>query len=402
MAVLDATVRFLSSADAGAYSDLGYSAGKMIGLLDEVLVNGGPVKSVTSLVVASNIVTVTIAAGHDITMYGTGSDAFGPVVRVAGASPAGLNGDWRLASVPDNTTMTFEVSGISDQTATGTITLRRAPLGWTKPYTGTNLAAYQMGGGNQRYLRVDDTGNYDAKLRGYEAMTGVSTGTGEFPTTALRSVGYYCTKRSGTTGASPWFIVGTDKLFYIGIGAHSSQNAYEISVFGDLYDVAAGDAWATVLGASLSQYSSYAYSNHPWYQITSTNYLVICRPYTGVGGSHELQQASFNGCPAVGFSGNISLMDYPDPASNRLLLSGPSFAYAYGSTGHLRGIFPGAVWVSNVVGDGELTTAPALLYYKPPAGAGYASSKNLVGFPILVGNSSTYGFGFVDAVGPWE
>jgi hypothetical protein len=42
-----------------------------------------------------------------------------------------------------NTTLTFDAPGISDQTATGTISLKLAGAGWSKAFTGTNLAAYK-------------------------------------------------------------------------------------------------------------------------------------------------------------------------------------------------------------------------------------------------------------------
>ena len=284
MAVLNAQNRLLTHENSGAPT-LGYTAGQMITFLDAVLVNGYGSVTLTSLVVASNIATATVSGGHGFQMYGTGDAAFGPVIRIAGASPAGLNGDWRLSSVPDNTTFTFEVSGISDQTATGTITAKMAPLGWTKAFSGTNLAAYRQGSGNLMYFRVDDTGTYDAKVRGYEVMTGISTGTGEFPTTATRSVGYYMTKRGTTSGSSPWFIAGNDRTVYFGIAANVSYFHYEISVWGDLRGLNGEiDAYGTVLGASFSAYSSYSYTNNPWYATPSTNYLCVARAATGVGG----------------------------------------------------------------------------------------------------------------------
>src|SRR5574337_1555206 len=62
----------------------------------------------------------------------------------------------------------------------------KSPAGWVKPYSGTNLAAYRAATGNQFYFRVDDSGTVEARISGYETMSDVNTGTGQFPTTADR------------------------------------------------------------------------------------------------------------------------------------------------------------------------------------------------------------------------
>src|SRR5574337_1914064 len=60
----------------------------------------------------------------------------------------------------------------------------KSPAGWAKPYSGTNLAAYRAATGNRFYFRVDDSGTVEARISGYETMSDVNTGTGQFPTTA--------------------------------------------------------------------------------------------------------------------------------------------------------------------------------------------------------------------------
>ena len=73
----------------------------------------------------------------------------------------------------------------------------KAAAGWTAPYTGTNLIAFKEGaGGNNRFLRVFDGGADTStsrviKVRAYENMTAISTGTGLFPTSAQVNGGYY-------------------------------------------------------------------------------------------------------------------------------------------------------------------------------------------------------------------
>lgn len=63
------------------------------------------------------------------------------------------------------------VNGYSGKTAAG----------WTKSFTSGTVGVYRAGGGNQRYLRIDDTHPQYAIATGFETMTGVNTGTGPFP-----------------------------------------------------------------------------------------------------------------------------------------------------------------------------------------------------------------------------
>ena len=120
------SVRFYDSTMSGAPA-LSGTAGALIGVLDGCLVDGFGSVTVNSLVVASNVATATVSAGHQFAMIGN----TGPVIRIEGATPSGLNGDWRV-TVTGATTFTFATTGISDQTATGMITAKRAPAGFEK------------------------------------------------------------------------------------------------------------------------------------------------------------------------------------------------------------------------------------------------------------------------------
>jgi hypothetical protein len=94
----------------------------------------------------------------------------------------------------------------------------KAAAGWTKEYTGTNLAAYRMGSGGsavRMYLRVDDTGTTSARVRGFVSMTDVNTGVEPFPTDAQISGGGYAWKStSADSTARPWVLIATPTAFY--------------------------------------------------------------------------------------------------------------------------------------------------------------------------------------------
>lgn len=192
----DTSVKFFTSAMSGAPA-LTNAAGTVIAVLDACLVNGFGSVTLDSLVVSSNVATGTVSTGHGFAMTG----ATGPVIRIEGATPSGLNGDWRIQTVPNSTTLTFATSGIGNQTATGTITAKRAPAGFEKAFSGTNLAAYRALDvrGTRQYFRIDDTSaatsdSFEA-IRRYATMTDVNTGTDGSPV-------LYFTKCGGNSSAA--------------------------------------------------------------------------------------------------------------------------------------------------------------------------------------------------------
>src|SRR5690606_26703121 len=108
------SVKFYHSQMTGAPVLTG-QAGKLIDVLDAVLVNGWGLATVDSVVIASGIATVTRASGHPFEAAG--------VALIADATVTGgsINGEQRVLSATA-TTYTFDATGIADQTATGTIT----------------------------------------------------------------------------------------------------------------------------------------------------------------------------------------------------------------------------------------------------------------------------------------
>lgn len=127
--------------------------------------------------------------------------------------------------------------------------------GWTKEFSGTNLAAYRQGGGSMCYLRVNDgTGGAQARIVGYESMTDINTGTNPFPSNAQVSGGLYINLNSSTSASTkPWVIIADEKRFYLWIGWAAAMTAasllsasatYQgITFFGDVSSYKTGDIY---------------------------------------------------------------------------------------------------------------------------------------------------------------
>lgn len=271
----DTSVKYFDSTMSGAPA-LSGTAGTLIAVLDACLVNGFGSVTLNSLVVASNVATGTVSAGHNLAMVG----ATGPVVTIAGATPSGLNGEWRIASVPGSTTFTFATTGISDQTATGTITAKRSPAGWTKAYSGTNKAAYSRTalGATAMLLRIDDSPALYPTLVMYETMSDVDTGSGPAPTSGT----YYTAKSSAaSTATRRWRIYADARTAYVYIDSANDGNYNSGFAFGDIISYKAADAYHCMLIAhpTASIYSAYQV------YLGSTNGSLIARSHSQTGGA---------------------------------------------------------------------------------------------------------------------
>lgn len=134
----------------------------------------------------------------------------------------------------------------------------KAAAGWTKNYSGTNKAVYRPSHGSRFYLRVLDDGSDGAqgarlaRVRGYESMSDVDTGTGEFPTDAQVSGGLYLGKSStADSTARTWVVLADGKRAIVMIAHHASHTqSYTQAFFGDLGGASAADPYAAMLVAA--------------------------------------------------------------------------------------------------------------------------------------------------------
>lgn len=114
--------------------------GDLIPMLDMCLVNGVGARVVQSLTVTNGVGLVQLDA-HGLSPL---SGDLGPVVRIAGATPAQINGDWRSEILsPDQVLIDLSTITVADGQASGTITMAMAPAGWEKVHSGVDDAIYR-------------------------------------------------------------------------------------------------------------------------------------------------------------------------------------------------------------------------------------------------------------------
>ena len=325
---VDTSVKWARSTMLGAPALRG-QAGSLIALLDAVLVDGWGSQTASAVTIADGVATATFASDH--------AAAVEAVVLVAGAlTPAGLNGEQKVIAVEPNKIKwaTEEADG----TATGTITVKMAPAGWTKVFTGTNLAVYKSADpqAHGQFLRVNDAATTFARVVGYENMTAVSTGTGPFPTNTQVSGGFYWGKSYNAGSFDiPWAIAADSRAFYFNpvslaeLGAnYKGGGGY---FFGDLLPHSrSGDPFASLLtgqpGVNWDNHSGrYIYPIDP-----TTG--AMPRKYDGVGAAIQPEVQAYT-------TFNIGVL--PNPVNGRIAFS-PLYVRDTSSQGGYRADLPGA------------------------------------------------------------
>lgn len=221
----------------------------------------------------------------------------------------------------------------------------KAGAGWSKPFSGTNLAAYQQGsGGSSHLLRVDDTNATAARVVGYETMSDVNTGVNPFPSSAQFSGGTYVVKSSAASSvARPWIIVATSNAFYLYVGdsdttiASAGTGQRQIAFFGKFVSNKAGDAFNTALisGTTSGATGSYFGVLGSGLQNATAGHF-IARSHTQIGQAITANKTSDSGVGTL--SGAVTAASYPDPVSGGMLMSP---VHINESSGVRRGKLPG-------------------------------------------------------------
>jgi hypothetical protein len=272
----DTSVKSLNSDQTGAPT-IANVAGNMIAFLDAVLINGYGSLNASSGVIASGVCTLTFGSTHSFTVDS--------VVLVSGVTNATtLNAEQKVTAI-SSTSISF-MTALADQALTGSIAAKFAPLGWSKVFSGTNLAVYQSANvaASGALLRVDDTTTTYCTVRGYAAMTDISTGTDIFPTVAQQSISYWWKADSATT--KPWFVYGNDRFFYFGVAPLSSYPAANVIFgFGDYIARKSGDGFRSLLAMSTTVPAASGSSAYQPIPTTSASYGYTYSPrsYTALG-----------------------------------------------------------------------------------------------------------------------
>lgn len=396
---VDTSVKF-AHADMPGAPVLSGTAGAMISVLDAFLVTGFGLKAADS--------GGTIAGGVCRIPFSSGASAVdkNAVILVAGAAPAGLNGEQKVTNF-SSSWVEFKTS-LPDGPVTGSVTFKIAPLGWEKVYSKTNVAVYRPTdpSSTRPYLRVDDADTMLSRVTVYEAMTDVDTGFNRMPATTNVANGYHWWKRT-TAGAQAmqYALVGDSCGVYV--APMPSQNAgtmgnkgFTACYAGDLKSYRSGDAYCGLLtggntsGADAG--NSAVYGNV--FVNEAATMRTIMRRANGIGSAQTCERTAY-GSTTSGFDGTLGVA--PAPANNGLYMT-PILVSDGGTLAinGVRGELPGALCsiqtgLPAAVGQG----------IGQLAGTGEYAGKTLLRLQIanrVDGGASQLGTGFFDITGPWR
>lgn len=277
-------VKWIHSGMRGAPQISG-TAGTLIAAMDAFLLNGFGQVTALSVTVSGGIATATLNSGQSFEKH--------TVVLVEGVTtPAALNGEARVLTATSSS-ISWATSA-PDGAATGVITIKVAPVGgWERAFTATNVVVYRSTdpSGARFYYRVDDSGTLSARVVGYEAMTGVSTGTGPFPTEAQIAGGGHWVKSSLATAASvPYFMAADSRAVLFAPSPRFPSTAAHLSSvirgFGDMLPLApGGDPFSAAVSCAAVGDASSSTGAHGGFDtvISGLNAIFVPRDISGTG-----------------------------------------------------------------------------------------------------------------------
>lgn len=392
-------VKWYASQMQGAPSLGDTSAGALAALLKAVLVTGFGTLTINSLVwdATEGAAKATIAGGH---AYLQDS-----VIEVSGANPAAYNGEHRAKKV-SSTEVWFELDGGNPgSAASGTMSMKVAPLGWTLTHESGDgmVAIYRPANVSESgnvSLRIDNTAysgwtannQYQAKVQLVEDVVDINTYT------LIYDHRWPATKRYSD---GRWDLVGDSQLFFF-MPAYAAANYQFMYMFGYIKSVRPGDRYHAMLNTYPAAFTTDAGRNwsfsagsastsygNDWPLFDISTLFRLARPYHQLFGTIPCWTKGIFSRFGTGFN-------TPNGPDNGLYMStDPVMVMETGN--HLRGYLPGVIVPFATVAGWDrknIANLPAL-----PGKIvrfiqlGYAHSQQTAGQITMVG---------FDLTGPWR
>lgn len=387
-------VKYIHSAMRGAPA-LSGTAGTLIAVLDAFLITGFGQVAAVSVNVAGGIATATLQAGQSFD-----KDC---IVLVEGATPAALNGEARVLTA-SNTSITWATTA-PNGAATGSITIKVAPVGqWEKKFSDTNKAVYRSTDpqGAGFCYRVDDSGATHARLRGYESMTDVDTGSGPFPTVAQigGDGGYW--QKSYASGSTPvGYVLAADSRAVLaclsaGLAYNPTSTGVSVRGFGDMLALSpSGDPWSAAL--SVTENNSTFHSGGFEFPFSGNSGVYMPRDVSGLGGAVLTTSDGYVGTDFRTSGDDPKLGAFPSVVDGGLAYSHRYLACSTSNKAP-RANVPGVLYIPQ-------TGVLNLIKHRGTiAGSGEFAGRTLLALESVMGQSyqAPQGVVLLDITGPWR
>ena len=392
-------VKWYASQMQGAPSLGDTSAGALAALLKAVLVTGFGTLTINALVwdATEGAAKATFSGGH---AYLQDS-----VIEVSGASPAAYNGEHRAKKV-SSTEVWFELDGGNPgSAASGTMSMKVAPLGWTLTHeSGDGMVAIyrptNVSESGNVSLRIDNTAfsGWTSSTFGWLAKVAMVEDVVDIDTyTTIYEHRWPATKRYSD---GRWDFIGDDQLFYF-LPAYAAVNYQFAYCFGYIKSVRPGDRYHAILTTypttstteTTRNWANSGTSNSVYGTdfpvLDSTARRILARPYSQLFGTTGWYIKGIFSRFGVG-------LNVPNAPDNGFYMSAdPTMLLESG--GHLRGFLPGLVMPYATIAEWDrknFMDLPALVgKIVRFINTGFAESQNTAGQRTLMG---------FDLTGPWR
>ncbi len=234
---------------------------------------------------------------------------------------------------------------------------RKPGMGWTRAFSGSNVRVFRNAPitGTGFYLRVDDTAQRSALVRGFATMSDIDTGTDPAPTIALKPSGSRWDKSSvANAEGREWVAVGTEKFFYLFIDTSAQYQRYGGQAMhphyaGDMVSLKPGDRHHYVVsykGSDQEMSSTIGYSlkgNYSWSNSPTADSATSCfigRNASANPGSIRAALMADGQYTSGSFGNSTQFPPYPYPLNSGLLYSPVVvFEASYVPRGYLPGLY---------------------------------------------------------------
>lgn len=334
--------------------------GSKDGLLHAMLVTGWKLQTAASCSVTAGVATVTLPSHGYSDMR---------VLELAGAAVPAING-LKFCRTPTGNTITFPAPGVPDGAVGGTITLKRASCGWSRPYSSGGVSIYTRTDvtASDMALWINDSGSAGAdptyaRARAVWDVSGLSSWLDQAPQEGQLAGGVYWPKGQNTATPKRWVFFGDGKRFYLFTsGVFFTPESYQGALngpmfFGDPISYHPGDAFpplivgATSTSTSLDQ-AGLAIVRGAGLGSQPASGGWLARAASQIGRPVAAGVLGFGSSPNLGGQGPI----FPSPVGNGLVLSKPVYLVeATSAAGYpVRGEMPGMAAPLANIGGGEL------------------------------------------------
>ncbi|MDE1714949.1 hypothetical protein PWG14_20890 (plasmid) [Chromobacterium amazonense] len=214
MAKLPVKVYFSTDTGAPVWND---APGSVLAILESCLVTGFNLRPCRAVAWANGVATISLDQGHGY--------KWPDVVELRDAVPSDVNGEYRVKEAGADF---IKIDCPVEIATVSAASLRRAPLGFSKPFAAGNVGVFQsqMVGGSGACLRVDDSNTQSdyrtlfTLIKAYEKMTSIDEGSGKFVDGGLTKI---C--REDGSSIVPWILVGDAGAFYLFCDYRGANNA---------------------------------------------------------------------------------------------------------------------------------------------------------------------------------